>query len=184
MKLIFVTGGARSGKSSFAEGLLKELGSDVVYLATAKALDEEMAARIKKHQSSRPKEWTTYEGYENLHLALPALMAGKAGLLLDCVTIMITNLIMDRQANWEQVAEAVREQIEGEVMEQFQLLVGALKELPGTAILVSNELGMGLVPAYPLSRFFRDVAGRVNQYLAREAQEVYFTVSGIPMKLK
>lgn len=183
-KIILVTGGARSGKSGFGEGLLKEMGSEVLYVATAKAFDDEMRERIKKHQQSRPQEWVTYEGYRDFRQHLGGKLHPYRGLILDCVTIMITNLMMELESDWDQISAQRIDEVEKEIFAQIQELVALLKETPLTAVLVTNEVGLGIVPGNPMSRAFRDIAGRMNQYLAREADEVYFTVSGIPMKIK
>lgn len=182
--LTLVTGGVRSGKSSFAEGLLMDLENSVLYIATAKAFDKEMEERIKIHQLSRPREWTTHEGYRNLHKELRDKAPQYRGVLLDCVTIMLTNLMLEYDVNWDTVETSKVKEIEGEITEQFQLLIKMLQSIEAKVVLVTNEVGFGIVPEYPMARIFRDIAGRINQYLAREADEVFLTVCGISMKIK
>lgn len=182
--LILVTGGARSGKSTFAEGLLRELGDEVLYVATAKAFDQEMQDRIKKHQASRPQGWQTLEAYRELDRALALSGTCMKGIILDCVTIMITNLMMDYEPHWDKVKPLRINEIEGKIMDQFVRVVEYTKNTDATVVLVTNEVGFGIVPGYPMARAFRDIAGRVNQYLASQAHEVYLTVCGLPLKIK
>ncbi len=183
-KLILVTGGARSGKSTFAEEKIRELGNAVLYVATAKQIDEEMEQRIAKHKARRPAVWETYEGYKNLDMALDGLIKGKSAVLLDCVTIMISNLMLDESFDWDSLSRERVEEIEDHILHQIERLVSVIKMNEVTFILVTNEVGLGVVPPTSMGRDFRDIAGRMNQFLARTADEVYFCVSGIPMKIK
>ncbi len=183
-KLILVTGGARSGKSTFAEGKAKEYGQDVLYVATSKAIDEEMKQRIAKHRAQRPSEWETLEEYKNLDAALVDIMHNKSAVLLDCVTIMITNLMLDECFDWDSLTRDEVEEIEQSVGHQIERLISLSKMSEIPFILVTNEIGLGVVPPSAIGRDFRDIAGRMNQILARAADEVYFCVSGIPMKIK
>ena len=179
-KLILITGGARSGKSTYAENLAKELGK-VTYIATAVPFDGEMRDRIQKHRERRPAQWRTVEQYRDLGETLENI-EGTA--LLDCVTVMITNLMMDMDVDWEAPSLRDGEIAEQRINGQIDAILSAARKREGTLIAVTNELGMGLVPVSAFSRLFRDVAGRVNQRLAAGADEVYFLVSGIPMRLK
>lgn len=184
-ELILVTGGARSGKSSLAEKMAAEKSGSVLYVATAVAFDDEMRDRIAKHQQSRPQHWATHEGYKGLDQVL----AGKANayevVLLDCVTVMITNLMWDYPGmDFENPTPEMLNHVEKEIKEEFERLLEASKDYQGTLIMVTNELGSGLVPENPISRGFRDIAGRVNQLLGAHSQQVYLTVCGIPMKIK
>lgn len=178
-----VTGGARSGKSTFGEGLLRECTNPVLYIATAKAFDQEMEDRIIKHRQSRPREWHTLEAYCNLDEELTSRAPYK-GVILDCVTIMITNLMMDHGQDWDSLDMARINEIEGKIMDQFYRLVSSIHRMDARVVLITNEVGFGIVPGFPMARAFRDIAGRVNQYLAAQAQEVYLTVCGIPLKIK
>lgn len=183
-KFILVTGGARSGKSTFAEEKAREFGNNVLYVATAKQIDDEMEQRIARHKARRPAEWETYEGYKNLDIALEGLMKGKCAVLLDCVTIMITNLMLDESFDWDSLSRERVEEIEDGILHQIERLVSVIKMNDVPFILVTNEVGLGVVPTSPMGRDFRDIAGRINQFLARTADEVYFCVSGLPMKIK
>lgn len=183
-KLILVTGGARSGKSTFAEEKAKEFGNDVLYVATSKAIDEEMKQRIAKHRAQRPKEWKTLEEYKNLDEAIARETAGKSAVLLDCITIMITNLMLDESFEWDMLPRERVGKIEKLIEGQIQRLIDIAHTAEIPFILVTNEVGLGVVPTSAMGRDFRDIAGRINQLLAKAADEVYFCVSGIPMKLK
>ncbi|MGI6686149.1 MAG: bifunctional adenosylcobinamide kinase/adenosylcobinamide-phosphate guanylyltransferase [Bacillota bacterium] len=184
-KAILVTGGARSGKSRLAEKIMKDLSGQVLYLATAKVCDEEMALRVEKHRQSRPTEWETVEAYRDLGKIIGNQGKNYQGILLDCITIMVTNLLFDLpEMQQEELSRESIEKAEEMIMAQAKSLIEGIKSAPATTVMVTNELGSGIVPEYPIARAFRDIAGRVNQYLAREADEVYLTVCGLPLKLK
>ena len=184
-KITIVTGGARSGKSSYAECLARTSTHPVAYLATAIPFDGGMRDRIKKHQESRTKEWTTIEGYKDLHKSIENITKNHGTILLDCVTIMITNLMLDEEKDcWDTMSYEQINKIEGDIQKQFRQLMKCIREHNLWLIAVTNEVGMGIVPENRLARIFRDIAGRVNQIIAKEADEVIFTVSGIPMKIK
>lgn len=183
-KLIFITGGARSGKSRFAEELLAGL-DDVLYIATAIAFDDEMKDRIRLHRERRNPRWKTIEGYSSLGEKIDENAVSCSAMLLDCITIMVTNLMLESNGiNWDAVLQYEIDSIEKRVNNEIDELVGAARSFNGMTVLVSNEIGMGIVPADPLSRHFRDIAGRINQKIAASADDVYFTVSGIPLKIK
>lgn len=183
--MILITGGARSGKSSFAEKMAEGLSSKVLYVATAVAFDEEMQDRIKQHRQSRPQIWDTYEGYKDLGPMLREKAAGYDVILLDCVTVMLTNQLWEYPGmDFEQPSREVLEKAEQYVRGEFDKLVAAARNFDSTLIMVTNELGCGLVPESPIARSFRDIAGRVNQQLAAGCQKVYLTVCGIPMQIK
>ncbi len=171
-RLIFVTGGARSGKSGFAARLAEEAGGRPIYLATATPDDSEMSARIERHKSERGDGWDTVEEPLEVAAALSGIKANGA-LVLDCITLWLTNLLMEDLEGFESVA-----------VEKASELVRALKDFDGSAIVVSNEVGMGIVPENALARRFRDVAGTVNRMIAEAASEVYLVVSGLPVKIK
>ncbi len=171
--ITYVTGGARSGKSGYAEGLALQYNNPA-YLATAVVTDDEMALRIQKHRSDRQgKGFTTFEEYLNIPTIIKRTDHGVY--LLDCITVLITNLIFEKNCDLTKSTEDFVIQTIEEILSSAKG-----KEL----ILVSNEVGLGLVPEYPLSRFFRDVAGRANQLIAQRAHSAYILISGIPLKLK
>jgi adenosylcobinamide kinase/adenosylcobinamide-phosphate guanylyltransferase len=183
-KLIFVTGGARSGKSRFAEDLFKAV-DDVLYAATAFPFDDEMENRIRIHKERRNPLWETVEGYNTLAENISQYRGSCSSLLFECVTIMVTNLMLeDRDLDWDIITPGEVGLIEQRVDSEVDALIAAAKKFSGIAVIVSNETGMGIIPASPLSRHFSDIAGRANQKLAASADEVYFTVSGIPVKIK
>ncbi len=184
-KAILVTGGARSGKSSFAEKLAADLKGEILYIATAVAFDDEMKDRIKKHQEARPEEWDTYEGYKDLDKVVTEKGSMYKGILLDCITVMITNLLMDSDSvDFENISTLELDELEKYVKTQFQQLMKTISNTEAVVIMVTNELGSSIVPENKLARFFRDAAGRINQYVASCCDEVYLTVCGIPMKIK
>lgn len=172
-QIIVVTGGARSGKSNYAEQRAGELGRRRVYLATAEAKDAEMAQRIAVHQKRRGHEWATVEEPVELAGALLAQRGRFDCALVDCLTLWISNLLLRRA---EHRAEHVEEKVEE--------LVETLPRLNFHVLLVTNEVGWGIVPEHALARQFRDLAGWANQRLAGAANEVILTVSGIPMIVK
>jgi adenosylcobinamide kinase/adenosylcobinamide-phosphate guanylyltransferase len=169
-KIILITGGARSGKSTYALELAKKY-KKVAFIATCLGLDKEMRERIRLHKEARPKHWKTFEEPEELAKLLKAMNNDFDCILVDCLTLLVSNLILSGK-NQKQIIEKIEE------------MVSALKRKKASIILVSNEVGLGIVPDNKLGRSFRDIAGKVNQTIAKEAKEVYFTVSGIPMKIK
>ena len=183
-RLILVTGGARSGKSSFAEETVRGLGDNILYIATATAFDDEMKERIRRHRLQRPSNWETLEAYRDFERTLPGMMKGRDAVLLDCVTVMVSNIMLQNAMDWEKLSVEDINEVELEVVQQMGMLLSIVKEADIPFILVTNELGMGVVPPYVLGRAIRDIAGRVNQQLARAADEVYLCVSGIPVKIK
>jgi len=180
-KIYYVTGGARSGKSGFAEKIAENHG-DVVYIATAVATDEEMENRIDIHKNSRPKEWETFEQYRDIDRILRS--SDKKSFLLDCLTILTTNILMEYSLDGEGINPEKEKQITDVVMREIMNFVVAAKEGDKTLIVVSNEVGMGIVPEGKLSRFFRDLAGRANQLMSSLSDEAYLMVSGIPIRIK
>ncbi|APM38114.1 bifunctional adenosylcobinamide kinase/adenosylcobinamide-phosphate guanylyltransferase [Clostridium kluyveri] len=183
-KLILITGGARSGKSSYAEKLAKELKGDILYVATSIPFDEEMKLRIKKHVERRPESWETLEAYKDFHSKLIPMLNGKSGVLLDCITNLVSNLLLEKCEDTEKTTTARALEIEKYIKAEVSEIINISKEASMPFIMVTNEVGMALVPEYPLGRIFRDLAGSVNQMIAKEAEEVYFCISGIPLKIK
>ncbi len=168
---IFITGGARSGKSRLAEDLALGYGAPLGYLATGSAGDAEMAERIARHRARRGPAWMTIEEPLDLVGAIRTHEGSVKALLVDCVTLWLTNLLL-------QHGDA------GQALGEVHSLTRLMAELKTPLILVSNEVGMGIVPDNSLARVFRDLAGEANELLARAADEVYVMFSGLPLKLK
>lgn len=183
-KITLVTGGARSGKSSFAEALaVKE--KRVLYIATAIPFDDEMRERIRVHQKRRPEDWGTLEAYKDLDRQLDTLQSTFDCVLVDCLTVMTTNLMFDDQSfDINTVNEEQKHRMQDLILNQVSALCTWLKLNNKSGILVTNEVGMGIVPENRLARYFRDVAGRVNQLAAAEADEAWLVCCGLPLKLK
>lgn len=178
-KMILVTGGARSGKSSFAEKLAASEGQSVAYIATAQILDEEMRYRVTLHQKRRPSDWQTYEAPFSAGKAIQEAGLHHKVILFDCVTIYLSNLLCEpgeRQEDEEY--QRVHDSMAG--------LIAAVQQLPDdvTILFVTNEVGAGIVPENQLARRYRDLAGLANQQLAAAADEVYAVICGIPVKIK
>ncbi|MCG8399987.1 MAG: bifunctional adenosylcobinamide kinase/adenosylcobinamide-phosphate guanylyltransferase [Firmicutes bacterium] len=179
-RIILVTGGARSGKSEVAEQLAAALARRVVYLATAGVGDGEMAQRVRRHRERRPQSWDTVE---ETHLLAEKLLAVPAGscVLVDCLTLWITNLLLDESLPRQ---DASGDEKEAYILEETQRALKAARDGELVLILVSNQVGSGLVPDNELGRRFRDIAGRVNQQVAAGADRVYLVTAGIPLELK
>lgn len=171
---VLILGGARSGKSRFALRMVEERRVPVVFCATGVITDGEMEERIRRHQRERPPHWTTVEVPYGFTPLAPFALSGKA-VLLDCVSFLVSNILLE---------EGNEEQAEAKVLGEFENLFFRQKEEGFFLVLVSNEVGMGVVPESPLGRSFRDLLGRVNQWLAERVDQVYFVVAGIPWKLK
>ena len=161
-------GGARSGKSVYAERLAENAGPDRVYVATARAWDDEMQERIAAHRARRGDGWSTLEAPEHVTDALEKTAEPGRAILVDCLTLWITNLMM----------------AEADVDDAGDELVALLPSLTGTTVLVSNEVGLGIVPENAMARRFRDHAGRLHQRIAAVADEVVLVAAGLPLKLK
>ena len=196
MALIFVTGGAKSGKSKFAEELILKLNNgkqENIYLATSLVFDEEMKEKVRLHKERRKNDWRTVETYKNFENSLNKYFPKtknevKNNILVDCLTNLITNIIFEKEyIDWENFDKKSYiqdlEKLDKIVKNSVNELINVSKKFEN-AVIVSNELGMGLVPSYPLGRYFREIAGKMNQVMAKKADEVYFVVSGIPMKIK
>ncbi|HJR78940.1 MAG TPA: bifunctional adenosylcobinamide kinase/adenosylcobinamide-phosphate guanylyltransferase [Anaerolineales bacterium] len=176
--MTLILGGARSGKSSHAQSLAEATGKSVTFLATAQALDEEMSTRIQKHRAERPAVWETLE--------IPCDIASHVAqiksdiVILDCITLLISNLLM----------QFVKDDLVDEtpfvmaVQKEMEDLIAAIHKQDQDWFLISNEVGLGLVPPYQMGRVYRDALGWANQRLAREADQVLFMVAGIPMVVK
>ncbi len=167
MAIILITGGARSGKSMHAEARAKTFAGKPVYVATAEALDAEMRERIAGHRARRGPDWIEHETPLELVAALNATDGGGAR-LVDCLTLWLSNLVL-AERDWSKETERLTE---------------SLRAQKSPVVLVSNEVGLGIVPDNALARQFRDAAGTMNQTIARAADEVEFVVAGLPMRVK
>ncbi len=170
-KVVFILGGARSGKSSYAVELAKKLSKRVVFIATAAAGDEEMKKRIKMHKASRPKYWRVIEESKNISSILPKLNDKYEVLIIDCVGLLISNLL----------AEGAKDR---EIEKRIKKLINIISKVKLNVVLVSNEAGCGIVPDNFLARRFRDLLGLANQMMARKADKVIFMQAGIPVMIK
>ncbi|MFA6850550.1 MAG: bifunctional adenosylcobinamide kinase/adenosylcobinamide-phosphate guanylyltransferase [Selenomonadaceae bacterium] len=177
-KIILVTGGARSGKSKFAEEYVAKHGKNIAYIATAQIYDEEMRYRVSLHRSRRPELWQTYEAPFEAEKVIAA--AGKIHdmILFDCLTLYLSNMlckredISDHEGNYILVKEAIAK------------LLQQAKRNSGTIVFVTNEVGQGIVPENKLSREYRDLAGLMNQMIAQEAAKTYLVICGIPVNIR
>lgn len=194
-KLILILGGARSGKSRLAQQMAEKPGEKVLFVATGQPLDDEMALRITEHKRKRPGNWRTLEIDIKVGQKLKEQIGGAEVVLLDCLTLLVSN-ILTREGrepfsspstgedegegeNCEAISEA-----EKRVIDEVEELIECINRHESTFIVVSNEVGLGLVPENKLGRVYRDLLGKANQLLARQADEVYFMASGIPLKIK
>ena len=173
-KLTLVLGGVRAGKSSYAQRLAA-CGKRVLFVATAEALDKDMEERIKVHKETRPKAWHTLEEPTDLSNALPPVLHHYDTVLLDCLTLWVSNLLLRNPD-----LQSARKELTSEV----EALLGVYRKGNASWIIVSNEVGLGVVPATELGRIYADELGRANQLVAAEADEVYFMAAGLPLTLK
>lgn len=177
--IVLVTGGARSGKSSFAEKFLFDK-KDVVYIATAIVSDEEFEQRINLHRQRRPSSWRTFEGYKNLYSAI----GNEENYLLDCITNMVSNIMFENTYNQEKISEEIKKNIEDKLVEEIMLLIDGVRKKQGNLVMVTNEVGDSIVPENYVARAFRDIQGRVNARIGSISDEVYLVVCGQPIKIK
>jgi len=171
-KMIFLTGGARSGKSRFATELAARLGKTVIFVATCVPQDKEMKRRVALHRQSRPKNWKTIEEPLELSSTLKAISPKKTTVvIIDCLTLLLSNLMIAGTT-------------ERKILREMEKIVKEIKRYEFSTIIVSNEVGSGIVPENKLARDFRDIAGKINQFMARQSDEAYAMISGFPIKLK
>ena len=176
-QFILILGGARSGKSDYAEKLAGQLGRRVLYIATAEAKDDEMIARVAAHRQARPAEWQTLEAPRQVGAALASIQGTPEVLLLDCMTLLVSNIILALETK-------PQTEIETAVYNEIEAMLDAREKLGVPLVVVSNEVGLGLVPPYELGRTYRDVLGRANQHLAALADQVLFMIAGLPLVIK
>jgi len=183
-KIIFVTGGARSGKSTFAEDYCTGKSRNLGYIATAEAFDEEMKDRIRKHKQQRGNLWETYEQSLNVEDIIAFVLDRHDYVLLDCITIYMSNMMFSKCMDFENISIEEINDIESYIKKSIGDILEKAKLAKGNLVIVSNEIGMGIVPENKIARIYRDYAGRANQICASNADEVYMVVSSIPVKIK
>jgi len=177
-QLTLVLGGARSGKSTYAQTWAEELAGDhVLFVATAEAGEEEMQERITRHRQSRPATWRTLEAATGVGATLRSTWGREPAVIIDCLTLLVANVLA---AHAEPASVAAR----AGVLLEVEDLLAALRDLDTHVLIVSNEVGLGLVPPNPLGRAYRDLLGEANQLVARQADTVILMVAGIPMIIK
>ena len=182
--MILVIGGARSGKSSFAEERASKISekskTNVMYVATSIGFDADMKDRIQKHKDSRSKKWITLEKYCNF--TRKDIDKECNVVMLDCLTLLISNIILESKYDFDNITNAEIDKLESTVEFEINMFLKVFEKKE--IIIVSNEVGLGLVPPYKLGAIFRDIAGRMNQLIARKSEEVYLMTAGIAMKIK
>jgi adenosylcobinamide kinase/adenosylcobinamide-phosphate guanylyltransferase len=176
-ELILILGGARSGKSAYAERLARERGGEVLFVATATAGDDDMARRIAAHRAGRPAAWRVLEAPEGVATRVAAANDAAPTIILDCLTLLAANILLVHEGLGE---DAVTRALDAEI----DALLARIASDSATWIVVSNEVGMGLVPPYPLGRIYRDLLGRINARVAARAARAYLLVAGLPLDLK
>jgi len=182
LKTVLITGGARSGKSTFAQGMAAKSGKRVLFVATAQAGDEEMRRRIEDHKRSRPSSWRTLEAPTEIGARITKSIGDGQLVLVDCITLLVSNVMGEfLSPDGSEVDEAESEKA---VAAEIDGLLDCLKIIEADFIIVTNEVGLGLVPDNKLGRVYRDLLGKANQVLAGAADEVYFMVAGLPMRVK
>lgn len=190
--LVVITGGVRSGKSLFAEGMAAQSGKKVIYLATARVEDDEMRDRVARHRKRRPPNVRTLEEPLEPHLVLQKESSAGSLILVDCLTLLISNRILNELDSYGAVREGediyadekIIEAAAGRTYDYIEMFTETARDCSADVLVVTNEVGMGVVPNYPVARAFRDLSGRANQVLAAAANQVWMVVCGIPQRLK
>jgi adenosylcobinamide kinase / adenosylcobinamide-phosphate guanylyltransferase len=181
-KTILLLGGARSGKSSYAESLAKISGEKVLFVATAEAGDEDMRQRIQKHREARPSDWRTLEATSHIGSRIERDIDEEKMVIIDCITMLVSNIFCSLDtAKFNKIQDS---ELEKRVAAEIKELQGCLQKTDASFIIVSNEVGLSLVPDNRLGRIYRDMLGKANQMLAQSADEVYLMVAGIPLRVK
>ncbi|HSH05026.1 MAG TPA: bifunctional adenosylcobinamide kinase/adenosylcobinamide-phosphate guanylyltransferase [Anaerolineae bacterium] len=180
-QLTLILGGARSGKSTYAEQLAAHISPHVTYIATATASDTEMQTRIQNHRAQRPAHWPTLEIPRQISHHWATHQPETDVVLLDCITLLVSNILLATTPDPDQLDETAAHHA---VTDEINNLLTTITNSSAHWLLVSNEVGLGLVPPYPLGRLYRDTLGRANQQLATHAQTVYFMIAGLPMRLQ
>jgi len=182
LKNILIIGGARSGKSRFAQELALKSGEAVLFVATAEAGDEEMRQRIEEHQKSRPAAWSTLEATTHIGNQITNQISEAKVVVVDCITLLISNIFSQYSHQTDEQIDAPL--IEKEVTAEISELVECINQIDASFIMVTNEVGTGLVPVSKTARLYRDLLGKANQILAEHADEVYLMVAGLPVPIK
>ena len=191
-KIYLILGGARSGKSSFGEKLAASLPGKTGYLATAKITDIEMEKRVDIHRRRRPAGWITFEiekegsDKEEIDIIISSMESnGIKTVIVDCITNLLFRIIDNHKLDDMEIIEnRLEEKIEEEVLDYFEYFIQRISKTDLNIIIISNEIGMGVVPAFPLGRVFRDLMGTINKNIAKVSDEAYFFVAGIKQRLK
>jgi adenosylcobinamide kinase/adenosylcobinamide-phosphate guanylyltransferase len=173
-----ILGGARSGKSAYAQQLAEKSRKPVLFVATAEALDDEMTDRIRRHQQDRPAHWRTLEAHHRVAEQIRQMVSNEELILLDCVTLLASNVIASLPEPY------ISETAEAALNTEIDALLALMNTSDHEWLIISNEVGLGLVPNSPLGRVYRDALGRANQRLAATAEEVLFLAAGLPMRIK
>ncbi len=179
-----VSGGARSGKSNYAEKIVAQFGDNICYIATAIAFDSGMKSRIAKHRAQRPSDWHTIEAYSGLDQQIEQNKGRYDAYLLDCLTIMVSNLLLDSRLDFETATESQLDDLEASIKDEVARLIDSVVASGDHMVLVTNEIGYGIVPSNRMARYFRDIAGRINQYVASRADKLTLVVCGQPLQVK
>lgn len=179
-----ILGGARSGKSRFAHELANDMSDKVLFVATAEALDVDMKLRIENHQNERPDSWKTLEKPVNIAEGIEQNIGDAEVVLIDCLTLLVSNIMLGEERGFSESDDPDMDAITRRVETEIESIKSIVEKASATFIIVSNEVGLGLVPENRQARIYRDILGRANQLMAEFADEVYFMISGIPMKVK
>jgi len=182
LKNTLIIGGARSGKSRIAQEIALLTGQPVLFVATAMAGDEEMRRRIEEHKRTRPEDWVTLEATTQVGRQITGKIDDIRTVLLDCVTLLVSNVLLNCIDRAGGEIDTVK--IEKEVMAEIEELVQCIDSVEADFIIVTNEVGLDLVPVNKIGRLYRDLLGRANQVLAARVEEVYLMVAGVPMLIK
>lgn len=181
-KIILLLGGARSGKSHFAQQYAQNTAQKVLFVATATAGDEDMRRRIEKHKSERPENWNTLEATSQIGKEIESTIEDEDLVIIDCITLLVNNIFCRyNEEQFEKIEDSI---LEKDVLSEITGLITCLKKFEVSFIIVSNEVGLGIVPDNRMGRLYRDILGRANQMLAGTADEVYLMVAGIPLRIK
>ena len=182
LKNTLIIGGARSGKSNYAQELALKCPQPVLFVATAEANDEEMRQRIEEHKKVRPSTWRTLEVTTHVGNQIRREIGEMQTVIVDCVTLLVNNIFSRYFNSSMELGDAAP--VEKEVIAEISELVDCISQVDASFIIVTNEVGLGIVPAISMSRLYRDLLGRANQILAQHTDEVYLMVAGLPVKIK